>query len=156
MAKGRLSDEVKAFVVQALACFDTPSAVAEAVKREFGVDVSKQAVEAYDPTKRAGAKLAEKWRSLFEMARAEFLADTDRIAISHRVVRLRTLQRMAEKAESMRNIALAAQLLKQAAEEMGGAYTNSRKHELTGKDGAPLDPVTRIEVVVVDPPAADA
>lgn len=34
---------------------------------------------------------------------------------------------------------------------MGEAYTNRQKHELTGKDGALLDPITRIEVVVIDP-----
>ena len=37
-----LPDEVKAFVVQALACFDTPSEVAKAVKEEFGLVVSRQ------------------------------------------------------------------------------------------------------------------
>lgn len=152
MAKGKLSDEVKSFVVQALACFDTPSTVAETVKKEFDVDVSKQAIEAYDPTKRAGAKLAQRWRDLFDAARKQFLTDTDRIAISHKPVRLRALQRMAEKAESMRNLALAAQLLEQAAKEVGEAYTNRQKHELTGKDGAPIAFRT-IRRTVVDPKA---
>ncbi|PLU18353.1 hypothetical protein BMJ31_20250, partial [Sinorhizobium medicae] len=70
--------------------------------------------------------------------------DTATIAISHRAVRLRALQRMAEKAEIQSNMVLAASLLKQAAEEVGNAYTNRR--ELTRKDGkdlpVPVSPVT--------------
>lgn len=136
MAKGKLTDEVRTFVVQALACFDTPSMVAAAVKKEFGADVSKQTVEAYDPTKRAGRNLSTKWAAMFEATRKSFLEDTAKVGISHRAVRLRALQRMAEKAEEMRNIALAAQLLEQAAKEMGEAYTNRHRLDHTSSDGS--------------------
>lgn len=144
MAKGKLSEAVKTFIVQSLACFDTPSVVVAAVKAEFGDVVTRQAVEGYDPNKKAGAALSDKWRQLFDETRKTFLEDTSKIAISHRAVRLRALQRMAEKAETQGNMVLAAQLHKQAAEEVGGAYTNRR--ELTGKDGkdlpVPVSPVT--------------
>uniref|UniRef100_UPI000A1207FF DUF2280 domain-containing protein n=1 Tax=Ensifer aridi TaxID=1708715 RepID=UPI000A1207FF len=133
MAKGKLKDEVKTFIVQSLACFDTPSIVVDAVRKEFGETITRQSVEGYDPTKKAGSNLAEKWRLLFDETRKTFLEDTATIAISHRAVRLRALQRMAEKAENQGNMVLASSLLKQAAEEVGGAYTNRR--ELTGKDG---------------------
>jgi hypothetical protein len=46
-----LSPEVKAFIVQALACFDTPTQIASQVKQEFGLDISIQQVSSYDPTK---------------------------------------------------------------------------------------------------------
>ncbi|MDE3825871.1 MULTISPECIES: DUF2280 domain-containing protein [Sinorhizobium] len=144
MANPKYSDEVKTYVVQALACFDSPAVVAKAVKAEFDVVISPQAVEAYDPTKRAGRKLSQRFRLLFEETRKTFLEDTATIAISHRAVRLRALQRMAEKAETQGNMVLAASLMKQAAEEVGNAYTNRR--ELTGKDGkdlpVPVSPVT--------------
>lgn len=144
MAKAKLSDEVKTYIVQALACFDSPSVVAVAVKKEFGVDVSRQLVESHDPNKKAASGLAPKWRALFEETRKTFLEDTATIAISHRAVRLRALQRMADKAETQGNMVLAASLMKQAAEEVGNAYTNRR--ELTGKDGkdlpVPVSPVT--------------
>ncbi|MGK9262598.1 DUF2280 domain-containing protein [Sinorhizobium meliloti] len=144
MAKGKLSDEVKTFIVQSLACFDTPSIVVEAVRKEYGETITRQSVEGYDPTKKAGSNLAEKWKLLFEETRKTFLEDTATIAISHRAVRLRALQRMAEKAETQGNMVLAASLMKQAAEEVGNAYTNRR--ELTGKDGkdlpVPVSPVT--------------
>lgn len=141
----KLTAEAQAYVVQALACFDSPGQVAEAVKREFGLAISPQAIEAYDPTKRAGRNLAKKWLELFEASRKSFLEDTADIAISHRPVRLRTLQRMAVKAEERGNMVLAASLLEQAAKEVGDSYTNRR--ELTGKDGKDL-PVAPAQVTV--------
>ncbi len=139
MARGGLKPEVRAFIVQSLACFDTPSIVMEAVRKEFGVEIAKQSIEGYDPTKRAGRNLAPQWRELFATARKSFLEDTADIAISHRAVRLRSLQRMAAKAEEMRNLPLAASLLEQAAKEVGNAFTNRR--ELTGKDGGAVQVV---------------
>lgn len=150
MAGNQLSNEVKTFIVQALACYDTPSTVAAAVKAEFGLVVIRQKVEQYDPNKRAASKLSKRWKDLFAETRKAFLEDTSRIGISHRAVRLRALDRMAAQAEAQRNLALAAQLHKQAAEEVGDAYTNRR--ELTGKGGAPIEArLTRIERVIVDP-----
>lgn len=141
-----LDEHVKVFIVNALAAFDTPSQVAEAVMTEFGVEVARQIVEAHDPTKFAGRKLAPKWREMFQAARKAFIEDATSIPIANRSTRLRALQRMAAKAESMKNLPLAAQLHKQAAEEMGNAYTNRR--ELTGKDGkdlpAPVGPAVAI------------
>ncbi|MBB3772034.1 hypothetical protein FHS55_002643 [Angulomicrobium tetraedrale] len=146
MAKGKLSDAVKTFIVQSLACFDTPSVVVDAVRKEFGEQITRQSVEGYDPTKRAGASLAERWKAIFEATRAEFLEDTSKIAISHRAVRLRALQRMAEKAENMGNMALAAQLHEQAAKECGDAYSNRHRHEHAGKDGGAI-PVALVPVI---------
>lgn len=137
MAKGTLPEVVKTFIVQSLACFDTPSVVVEAVRKEFGATIARQSVEGYDPTKKAGSNLAEKWRLLFVETRKTFLEDTAAIAISHRAVRLRALQRMADKAEDRGNMVLAASLLEQAAKEVGDSFTNRR--ELTGKGGGPVE-----------------
>lgn len=132
----KLDDDVKAHIVQALACFDSPSVAAAGVKAEYGIVVTPQAVEAYDPNKRAGQKLSEKWRVLFDATRKAFIEETAQVPIAHRALRLRSLHRMAERAEKAGNLGLAAQLHKQAAEEMGNAYTNRR--EVTGKDGKDL------------------
>lgn len=130
-----LTEEQKAFVVQRLACFDGPQAVTEAVKEAFGVEIARSHVYAYDPT-RPGFDLGEKWRVLFEETRKRFLENASEIGIAHKSVRLRKLDEMLGRAISMRNYALAAQLMEQAAKETGNAYTNRR--ELTGKDGSPL------------------
>jgi len=132
MGKAKLSDEVKTYIVQALACFDSPSIVATSVKKEFGVEASRQLVESHDPNKKAASGLAPKWRVLFEETRKVFLEDTSKIGISHRAVRLRAIQRMAEKAETQGNMVLAASLLEQAAKEVGDAYTNRQKLDVSG------------------------
>lgn len=149
----KLTEEARAFVVQSLAMFDPPSVVAKAVKQEFGLTITPQGCEAYNPLKRAGAKLADKWKAMFNATRKTFLEDTAEIGISHRTVRLRALQRMVDKAETQGNVSLAAQLLKQAAEEMGDAYTNKRK--LVGGDpgagDAPIQTSSEVTVRFVRP-----
>jgi len=131
-----IPDEIKRFIINALAAFDTPSQVVASVKEEFGVDVSRQAVEGHDPSKHAGRNLSSKWRDLFEAARTGFINEATLVPIAHRSTRLRALHRMAQAAERKGNYPLAAALNKQAAEEMGNSYTNRR--ELTGKDGKDL------------------
>jgi hypothetical protein len=121
-----LRSEVKAFIVQALACFDTPSQVVAAVKTEFGIEISRQQCESHDPTKYAGQGLGQKWADLFHQCRTRFREETADIPIANRAYRLRTLGRMAEKAENMKNMALTAQLLEQAAKEVGDVYVNRR------------------------------
>ena len=138
MSTAKLSNEAKTFIVQALACFDSPLTVAKAVKEELGIEVSRQLVESHDPTKKAAATLGKRWVALFEATRKTFLEDTSTIGISHRSVRIRSLQRYAQTAEKQGNLWLAAELMEQAAKEMGDAYTNRRI--LTGKDGNPLVP----------------
>ncbi|MBJ2254859.1 DUF2280 domain-containing protein [Pseudomonas sp. MF6784] len=121
-----LQNDVKAFIVQALACFDTPSQVVEAVQKEYGVAVTRQQVETHDPTKTSGKGLAKRWVTMFEDTRKRFREETAEIPIANRAYRLRGLGRMAEKAESMRNLALTAQLYEQAAKEVGDVYVNRR------------------------------
>lgn len=142
-----IPDEIKRFIINALAAFDTPSQVAAAVKEEFGVEVSRQAVEGHDPTKHAGRNLATKWREMFEASRAGFINEATAVPIAHRSTRLRALYRMAQAAERKGNFPLAAALNKQAAEEMGNAYTNRR--EVTGKDGKDLPAATAVPAVAI-------
>lgn len=126
----KIPAEIRTFIVQACACYDSPSAVADAVLREFGVTVTRQYVEQHDPTKRAGVKLSKPMRKVFDQTREKFLADTSDIAISHKPVRLRALQRMAQKAEGQGNMVLAASLYEQAAKECGEVFTNRHRHEV--------------------------
>jgi hypothetical protein len=130
-----LTDAVKTFIVTRLACWDTPSAVAKAVKEEFDHDISRQAVEAYDPTKVQGKALSEKWRSVFEEARRLYLATTSDIAIAQQTFRLRALERRLAHLELHQpsNTLAILSVLEQAAKEMGGAYTNNRnlKHDVS-------------------------
>lgn len=125
-----LKDDVKAFVVQALACFDTPTQVADAVKQEFGLDVTRWQVSAYDPNKAVAKNLGKKWRELFAATRKAFIEDQATIPIAHQNFRLRALDRMYQQAAQRGNAVLAAQLIEQAAKESGGAFTNKQKVDL--------------------------
>ena len=133
-----LKPDVKAFIVQALACFDTPSIVVESVQKEFNIRITPQQVESHDPTKVSGRGLAKKWVELFSATRERFQTEISDIPIANKAYRLRALDRMMTKAETMRNMALAASLMEQAAKEVGDAYTNRQKLEHTGKDGEPI------------------
>ncbi|HBM3196289.1 TPA: DUF2280 domain-containing protein [Klebsiella michiganensis] len=137
-----LKPEVKAAIVQMLACYDTPSHVVEAVQKDFGITITRQQVETHDPTKVSGKTLAKKWVDLFNRTRDRFLNEISDIPIANKAYRLRVLQRMSTTAEGMKNLGMTAQLLEQAAKEVGDAYSNKQKVELTGKDGGPLNQVT--------------
>jgi hypothetical protein len=150
-----LENDVKAFIVQALACFDTPTQVSQAVKQEFDIEVTRQQVEQHDPTKRAGVNLAKRWQTLFHDTRKRFREDTAEIPIANRAFRLRALGRMAEKAESMRNMSLTAQLLEQAAKECGDVYVN-RQRKQDVDDEAPIPSSVQVTVIDARKPSAES
>lgn len=120
----KLTDAARAFIVQELACFRTPSQVAAAVKDRFGVEISRQLVEHYDPAK--NLTIAKKWRTLHEATRRQWSTDLAGIAVAHKRFRVVELYRIYRKALQMKHLVLAAQLLEQIAKEMGDAYTNRR------------------------------
>lgn len=134
-----LKPEVKAFIVQQLACFDTPSQIVEAVQNEFSIQITRQHVASHDPTKAAGVSLAKKWVDLFHSTRARFQSDISDIPIANKAYRLRVLDRMMGSAEKMRNIALAAEIIEQAAKECGDTYSNKHKFEHSGPNGGAME-----------------
>jgi len=133
----RLNDTIRNFIVTELACFTRPQEVANKVAEEFGLEITRQQVYDYDPTKSRGDQVAKKWQDLFRQTRDAFIADASSIPIANKSYRLKKLSAMAEKAEQMGNMALAAQLMEQASKECGGMYTNKR--ELSGPDGGPIN-----------------
>ncbi|MEI9481796.1 DUF2280 domain-containing protein [Enterobacter cancerogenus] len=137
-----LKGEVKAFIVQSLACFDTPSQVVELVKKEFGLSITRQQVESHDPTKANGRGLAQKWVDMFNATRERFQSEISDIPIANKAYRLRVLDRMATRAEGMKNLALTAEIIEQAAKECGDAYTNKHKFEHSGPNGGAIQTIT--------------
>lgn len=129
------------------------SSHADSLKKEYGVTITPQAVEAYNPIKYAGRNLAKRWRELFEATRKEFLEKASDVPIANRSVRLRTPQRMIEAAEQSKNFGLVAQLLEQAANEVGDSYTNKR--QVSGPNGGAI-PVQAITAQMSPQEAAAA
>lgn len=120
-----------------MACFETPKAVAEALKAEFGVTITPQGAEAYDPTKRSGQCLSAHLRKLFEHTRADFLRDmSDHVPESHKAVRVKRLARAANALEARGNWVGMADMLERIAKEMGNVHTNRR--EYSGRGGGSI------------------
>jgi hypothetical protein len=115
-----LTDEIKTFIVIALAQYDTPSRVAKAVGVNFGVVIDRRQVHAYDPA--CLKPPAQRWRDLHATTRQALLHDTAEIGIAHKAFRLRVLDRMARETETRHYLELTAALLEQAAKECGGVY----------------------------------
>ncbi len=132
----KLTSDVQAFIVQRLACFDSHKAIVEAVAETFGVVIDRRQVEKYNP-ERAGEKPGSKWDALYRATRQAFIRDTSVIPIAHAAFRLRALDQLFHRAEARGHIPLAAQILEQAAKEVGGMFTNRRVIE-------PADPVAAL------------
>lgn len=131
-----LKEPVKIFIVQSLACFDTPQQVADAVQQRFGIEIDRRQCEGYDPTKFSGRNLSKKLKDLFTRTRKDFRANIEDIAIANKAFRLKELQGMYD--DSGKNKRLKQNLLKQAFQETDGRIT---KQEITGKDGKPIETV---------------
>lgn len=128
-----LADPVKLFIVQALACYDTPSQVAAAVKEQFGIEVTRMQVSTYDFGKQTCRGISKKLQDVFTSTREAFLSDVSTIPIAQQAFRLRVLQRALVKVEGQGNVAMVSQLLEQAAKESGGVFTNKTKLEHSGE-----------------------
>ncbi len=128
-----LKEPVKIFIVQSLACFETPQQVADAVMQRFGIEIDRRQCENYDPTKFAGRNLSKKLKDLFDRSRKEFRENVEDIAIANKAFRLMELQKMYE--DSGRNKRAKQNLLKQAFQETDGRVT---RQEVTGANGGAI------------------
>jgi hypothetical protein len=134
----KLTDELRLIVVQRLAKYDTPQEIADDVKLDYDITISRQGIQSYDPT--VGRKPSEKWCAIFDATRKKFLDDTaDAAPIALRSVRLRRLDRVCVRAAKAGNGMMVLASTEQAAKEMGELYTNRHKMELSGKDGGPIE-----------------
>lgn len=135
-----LKEPVKIFIVQSLACRDTPQEVADAVKQEFnGLEVSRQQVALYDPTKQRGQNLGKKFVELFKETRKNFDAGLIDIPIAQKHYRLKQYQKQLER--NAKNTVMSLKILEQAAKDVGGQFTN--RQEITGKDGKPIETINQ-------------
>jgi hypothetical protein len=105
-------------VVHRLAAFDRLDEVQRAVLEKFGVKVSCQTIERYDPTRAQSHDLAEKWRLLFDATREALLKGSAEIGASYVLVRIRWREQMALEAMEAGNAQLANAILDSIAAEM--------------------------------------
>ncbi len=132
----RLNKRVKLYIVRSLATYETPTETARGVQEEFGIEVTKQQCEAYDPTKKTGQDLSEEFKTEFYRIRREMNQNLESIPIANIAYRLRRLQRFIDLEQFKENPVIVPSLLEQAAKEVGGLYTNRK--EITGAGGGPV------------------
>ena len=123
-----LKEPVKIFIVQALACRDTPQEVADLVKQEFDIEIDRMQCSSYDPTKVAGRNLSKKYVQLFNDTRQKFDEGLIDIPIASKYYRLKQYQKQLEKTKNAKTI---LKILEQAAKDVGGQFTN--KTEVTSE-----------------------
>ncbi|MEG1709450.1 hypothetical protein D3C80_1031340 [compost metagenome] len=125
-----LKEPVKIFIVQSLACRDTPQEVVVLVKQEFEIDIDRRQCENYDPTKYSGRNLSKKFKDLFIETRKKFDEGLIDIPIANKHYRFRQYQKQLDKSK---NAKFSLKILEQAAKDVGGQFTNTTKTDLTTK-----------------------
>lgn len=113
--------------------------MADAVKQEFKIEIERQQVAAYDPTKSRGKDLSKKFVELFNKTRADFDAGLIDIPIANKHYRLKQYQKQLER--NVKNVVMSLKILEQAAKDVGGQFTN--RQEITGKDGKPIETINQ-------------
>lgn len=141
----RLNKRVKLYIVRSLATYETPSETARGVQEEFGIEVTKQQCEAYDPTKKTGQDLSEEFKAEFYRVCKEMNDNLSAIPIANIAYRLKRLQRFIDLEQFKENPVIVPSLMEQAAKEVGGLYTNRK--EITGAGGGPLQSENVTQVV---------
>ena len=135
--KRLLNDIHRTYIVQQVACFMGPTETAAAVNKEFGLNVSRQAIERYNPHKHAGRRLAQRWKELFEIERQAFIDHAEkRIPLAFKTVRIKVLSEAAMAFKANGNFMTMADMLERIAKEVGNVHTNRR--EVTGKGGGAI------------------
>lgn len=131
----RLKKAEKIFIVRSLAQFMPIAEVVRDIKEKFNLDVSPQQVEYYDPTKVAGADLAQELVDLFNEARKEYLAQPlHNIIGANDIIQLQILSDLLVSKKG--NVVMSIKLIDQIQKIVKGHY--ERKLEITGKDGGAI------------------
>lgn len=133
----QLTREQKKFIVQELACWRGATEVAEAVIErwpELEGTIDRRQVWKYHPDR---GTIGQSLSAIFDATRAAFIDEVGSLGIAHRAWRLREIQDTVDRAKRMGNEALKLTAIEQAAKEVGGMYTNSRKLEHSGEVKTP-------------------
>lgn len=123
-----LTQDQKLFIVEQLAQFKKPQAVADLFHEYFDEEIDRSHVAKYDPTRKfKQSPLGEELTAFFHTKRKKFLEEMEGIPYANPAVRVQKLSDMVDQAEKKKNNKAAAALLEQIAKETGGIYTNKIK-----------------------------
>jgi hypothetical protein len=126
--QNRLTDQQRIYVVRRLAAYDKPGEIAKSLAQEFGVTISINAIEGYNPGLSAGRNLAQRWRDLFAQAREAYLESTAEIGVAHKAVRIRLREGYAHRAFEEGQFKAASDILDAIARDVGDAFDKRKTH----------------------------
>jgi hypothetical protein len=152
----KLNNAQRTHVVRRLAAYDKPTAIAHDLKELFGVTISTQAIEHYDPERPAGQDLAPQWREIFRAARKAYIAEMAAMGQMEKLVRMLLRQRMAISAFENDNYKLANEILDSIAKEAGHAFDGRNRHEQFGAGGIQPSAIITITRPAEAEPAPEA
>jgi hypothetical protein len=113
-----LSGEQRRFIIRALAKWNSPSEVARMVLDEFGITITRQLAQTYDPTRAAGVKLAPELKKYFREQREYFVKHLEEQPFAHRSIRLDELKKIYDEARDAGDRKSAIKALDSAGKEM--------------------------------------
>jgi len=133
----KLKEIHRAFLVKEFACFAGPKEAVQGLMDKFGIEISEQGAQHYDPSMKQGQRLGKKWKELFRVVRAAFIDDVvETVPESIKSVRIRRLAEASRRYGEHGNYLAMAKMLEQIAKEVGNVHTN--RHEFTGRDGGAI------------------
>ena len=121
-----LNTEQKVFIVTAYARFEGTAEIIRSFRERFAAELTHSQANHYNVIG-ASCNCAPKWKDLFYEERKRFLDNVDAIGIANKTVRIQRLEYLCSLALSRKNVKLAAELMEQAAKEMGEVFTNRRE-----------------------------
>lgn len=125
-----LNDEQKTWIVTQWAMMVPIAQILKGFEEQFGAKISANQARDYNPvTARTRGKTVVKWKMLHDHIRHKFLTKIAEIPIANAAVRLHRLEQLCVGAMSKGNAPLAAEIIEQAAKEVGGLFTNKRELE---------------------------
>lgn len=129
----QLTEDQKLFIVELLATFHRPSQVVALLREQYGIEATRQQVDAYNPATLAGRRLSAELRDHFAEIRKAFLADRESIAIAQvnyrQRIRDEMLSELMDLPANRRNPMLLMDLLEQAAKDEGGYWVKEKTTE---------------------------
>jgi len=120
-----LTREEQQLIVIRLACFGRVADIRAEIKEKFDKKISDAQVGYYDPTSARGQDLADDLRELFTSTRNAYKSQVADVPIVDRNYRLLRLQQLIDDPLLSQSPKTVLQALRQAAEEIGGAYNAS-------------------------------
>jgi hypothetical protein len=133
MSGPKLTDEIIRHVVTRLAHYQKSGAIARSLKEKYGIEISRQGIEWYDPTKRSSRPYDDEWTALFREERKKALQGIPDVSFADRTARLQALDCMARIKINAGDTREARACLEQIAREVGG-YIRARTRVVPNRD----------------------